>query len=60
VVLRLFPEQRFTPEQIERLADHITGFSLAAITAASGQAATRSQSLRASAPPFPSPQHRPT
>lgn len=60
VVLRLFPEQRFTPEQIERLADHITGFSLAAITAASGQAATRSQSLRASAPPFPSPHNRPT
>ncbi len=35
VVHRLFPEQTFAPEQIERLADHITAFSLAAIKASS-------------------------
>lgn len=31
VVRRLFPEQKFAPEQIEQLATHITRFSLAAI-----------------------------
>ena len=31
VVCRLFPEQKFSPEQVEKLADHITSFSLAAI-----------------------------
>ena len=31
VVSRLFPETRFDPAQIERLADHITRFSLAGI-----------------------------
>lgn len=31
VVIRLFPEQCFSPEEIERLAGHITSFSLAAI-----------------------------
>ncbi|MFM8470882.1 MAG: DUF1956 domain-containing protein, partial [Limisphaerales bacterium] len=35
VVCRLFPEQKFTSEQIEHLADHITNFSLAAIQASS-------------------------
>jgi len=35
VVCRLFPEQKFTPEQIEHLADHITSFSLVAIKACS-------------------------
>ncbi|MEN9574245.1 MAG: hypothetical protein RL514_2100 [Verrucomicrobiota bacterium] len=30
VVIRLFPEQEFSPAEIERLADHITRFSLAA------------------------------
>jgi AcrR family transcriptional regulator len=31
VVLRLFPRQTFNPEDIARLADHITRFSLAAM-----------------------------
>ncbi|MEK7684890.1 MAG: CerR family C-terminal domain-containing protein [Verrucomicrobiota bacterium] len=31
VICRLFPEQRFGPEEIERLAGHITRFSLAAL-----------------------------
>lgn len=35
VVCRLFPEQKFSPQQIEKLADHITSFSLAAINACS-------------------------
>ncbi|PAW76555.1 MAG: TetR family transcriptional regulator [Pedosphaera sp. Tous-C6FEB] len=35
VVSRLFPEQKYSPEQIEKLADHITSFSLAAIQACS-------------------------
>lgn len=34
VVCRLFPEQNFSSEQVETLADHITRFSLAAIKAA--------------------------
>ena len=34
VVCRLFPAQKFSPDQIERLAEHITTFSLAAIQAA--------------------------
>ena len=37
VVCRLFPEQKFSPEQVEKLADHITGFSLAAIKEAAAQ-----------------------
>ena len=35
VVSRLFPEQKFSTEQVEKLADHITSFSLAAIKACS-------------------------
>lgn len=31
VVTRLFPEQKLTPEAVERLADHIAAFSLAAL-----------------------------
>ena len=31
MIRRLFPEQRYTPEQIEHLAEHVTRFSLAAI-----------------------------
>ncbi len=31
VVLRLHPEHQYTPEEISRLADHITSFSLCAI-----------------------------
>lgn len=38
VVCRLFPEQKFSPEQVEKLADHITSFSLAAIKACSRRA----------------------
>lgn len=49
VVTRLFPEQKFTPEQIERLADHITRFSLAAIQATAPVPTPRSKPA-ASAP----------
>ena len=51
VVCRLFPEQKFSPEQIERLADHITSFSLAAIKACSrsGNEAEASSSTASSA-----------
>ena len=51
VVSRLFPEQKFSPEQIERLADHITSFSLAAIKACSrrGKEAERPLAPRKSA-----------
>ncbi len=31
VVSRLFPEQKFNPKQIDRLADHISSFSLAGL-----------------------------
>jgi AcrR family transcriptional regulator len=31
VIERLYPEQKFTPRDIERLADHITAFSLGAL-----------------------------
>jgi hypothetical protein len=31
VFSRLFPEMKFDPDRLEQLADHITGFSLAAI-----------------------------
>jgi TetR/AcrR family transcriptional regulator, regulator of cefoperazone and chloramphenicol sensitivity len=41
VVCRLFPEQKFAPEQIERLADHITSFSLAAIKETARRTATK-------------------
>lgn len=46
VVRRLFPEQTFAPEQIERLADHITAFSLSAIQA-SGRRGTGAEPERA-------------
>ena len=51
VVCRLFPEQKFSPERIERLADHITSFSLAAIKASSrsGNEAEASSSTASSA-----------
>ncbi len=48
VVSRLFPEQKFSPEDIERLAEHITRFSLAAIKAiARKQSAASSRRLPA-------------
>lgn len=46
VLCRLFPEQKFSPEQVERLADHITNFSLAAIKASS-RTGVRAQATRA-------------
>ncbi len=49
VVTRLFPQQAFTPAQIERIADHITRFSLAAIQATAPVPAPRSKPA-ASAP----------
>lgn len=45
-ICRLFPEQQFEPQDLERLADHITGFSLAA--------------LKHVAPPSPAPAKTPT
>jgi TetR/AcrR family transcriptional regulator, regulator of cefoperazone and chloramphenicol sensitivity len=60
VVLRLFPEQKFSPEQIERLADHITSFSLAAITAAASRAAAASKGLRESGMTSRGPHNRST
>ena len=53
VVRRLFPEQKFSPEQIEKLADHITNFSLTAVRSCrrrgKGEAAQHASSPSASA-----------
>ena len=45
VVRRLFPEQNFSPAQIEELAEHITSFSLAAIKACSHRGKKAGRSL---------------
>jgi hypothetical protein len=47
VVSRLTPEQKFEPEDLERLTDHITRFSLAALREfAAGRPAPRSPGRR--------------
>jgi AcrR family transcriptional regulator len=55
VVSRLFPEQKFSPEEIERLAVHITRFSLAAIK----ETARSLNRPSASKTPPPSPRRLP-
>lgn len=60
VVCRLFPEQNFSPQQIEKLADHITGFSLAAIEETARRTAakpTASGSARAAGKKSRRPRH---
>jgi hypothetical protein len=41
IVTRLQPSQKFEPQDVEALARHVTGFSLGAIRAMSGGAATK-------------------
>lgn len=62
VVSRLFPELKFSPSEIEQLADHITCFSLAAIKETArthGRRERAAESSSASKKSTPPPRHPP-